>query len=104
MPSNLDDRESGKKKSPKKIPKALPVKDGEPDWMPAKPQFLQGRMTFIGLILALIGNLAARKGITIPVDETTGLLNWLSAHWGDIAGFIGWLAAWYGRLRINWRK
>jgi len=71
---------------------------------PDKPQFLQGKMTFIGLGLATVGTIAKMFGYTLPTDEAKDFLSWLSANWDVIASGLGLLTAAYGRLRMNWRK
>jgi hypothetical protein len=66
-------------------------------------QWLEGRLTFIGLIIAGIGSFAKAAGYDAPVDEAEGLLSWTLANWDDLAQLVGLLSAFYGRLRMNWR-
>lgn len=75
-----------------------------PPGLPPKPQFLQGKMTFLGLALAALGMFGKRHGIEIPAQETGDFITWLSANWEMLSAGIGILLAAYGRVRLNWRK
>ncbi len=68
------------------------------------PQIAEGRLTFIGLIVAALGALAQQFGWTFPKDEADGVTTWLMANWDTLSEGLGLITAFYGRLRINWRK
>lgn len=80
------------------IPHAFETKSAE-----AK-QFLQGKMTFIGLLLTLAGTLGKLFGWEVPAAEVNGFLAWLLASWDSLTQGIGLIIAFYGRLRQNWRE
>lgn len=67
-------------------------------------QFLQGKMTFIGLALTAAGALGKMLGWEVPAEEISGFLTWLLASWDGLAQGAGILLAAWGRLRINFRK
>jgi len=71
---------------------------------PEKPQWLQGKLTFIGLILASIGYGAKAFGYSVPTDEIQDFLGFMSNNWSVISEGLGILIAGYGRIRINFRK
>ena len=71
---------------------------------PEKPQWLEGKLTFIGLALSLAGMIGKHYGLNLPTDEVKDFLTWLAASWDDIAQGAGILIAAWGRLRINFRK
>ncbi len=68
------------------------------------PQFAQGKLTFIGLILAVLGMAAGKFGWTFPKEEADGIATWLAANWDTLSEGAGLLTTFYGRLRINWRR
>lgn len=67
-------------------------------------QTLQGKLTYIGVLISTAGAIGNLFGWEIPADEVKGMITWTQAHWDDLAQFAGLLTAAYGRLRINWRK
>lgn len=72
--------------------------------IPMKTQTLQGKLTYLGILLSGVGALGNLFGWDIPADEVKSMLSWTQAHWDDLAQFAGLAAAAYGRLRLNWRK
>lgn len=79
------------------------VKKDEPAG-PEKPQWLQGKLTFIGLVLATIGSIGKVFGLSLPTSEADGFLHYLSDNWDTLASGVGILIAAWGRFRINFRK
>ena len=69
-----------------------------------KPQFLQGKLTYLGILLTALGALGNLFGFTVPTDEVKGIVTWLQANWDSLSELVGLIMAAYGRLRINWRK
>jgi hypothetical protein len=67
-------------------------------------QFLQGKLTYIGIVISGLGALGSLFGFSVPTDEVKGIISWVQSHWDSIAEFIGLVVAAYGRIRINWRK
>lgn len=67
-------------------------------------QFLQGKLTYLGILLTALGALGNLFGFTVPTDEVKGIVSWLQANWDQIMELVGLVVAAYGRLRINWRK
>jgi hypothetical protein len=67
-------------------------------------QFLQGKMTFIGLALTAAGAIGRLFGWELPADEVNSFLTWLLASWDGLAQGVGILLTAWGRARINWRK
>lgn len=70
---------------------------------PEKPQWLQGKLTYIGLVLTAIGAIGRLFGVTLPTDEANAFLNFLSVNWDMIAQGIGILMAFRGRYRRELR-
>lgn len=66
-----------------------------------KPQFLQGKMTFLGLILTTVGMIGKTFGLNLPTDEAGDFMTWLAANWDSLAQGVGILVAAYGRLRAR---
>ena len=67
-------------------------------------QFLEGKLTFIGLALTAAGAIGRMLGWDLPTDEVQSFLTWLLSSWDGIVQGIGIIIAAWGRLRINWRK
>ena len=67
-------------------------------------QSLQGRLTYVGILISAVGALGNLSGWHVPADEVRGMVAWVQAHWDDLMQFAGLATAAYGRLRINWRK
>ena len=67
-------------------------------------QFLQGRLTFLGILISLFGFIAGKVGWVFPQSEADTIAGWIAANWDSLAEFIGMLTAFYGRLRMNWRE
>lgn len=72
--------------------------------IPMNSQTLQGKLTYLGILISALGAAGNLLGWTIPTDEVKGMISWVQANWDDIAQFAGLVTAAYGRLRINWRK
>lgn len=68
-----------------------------------KPQFLQGKLTYIGLILSGIGMICKPFGIDLPDDEAKDFIRLLSSNWESFAEMAGLLVAAYGRFRASKR-
>lgn len=66
-------------------------------------QWLQGKMTFIGIALNFAGVLGQMFGIDLPADEARSVLDWLLASWDSLAIGAGLIIALYGRSRQMWR-
>ena len=67
-------------------------------------QFLQGKLTYIGIALSGLGAIGSLFGFSVPTDEVKGIIGWLQSHWDSLMEFAGLVVAAYGRIRINWRK
>jgi len=67
-------------------------------------QFLQGKLTYLGLGISGLGAAGGLLGLTMPADEVRDIIGWLHANWGSVMELAGLVLAAYGRLRINWRK
>lgn len=72
--------------------------------MSMNSQTLQGKLTYIGILLSAAGAAGKLFGWEIPTEEVKGMISWAQANWDDLAQFVGLATAAYGRLRINWRK
>jgi len=78
---------------------ALAVKVSLPD-----RQVMQGWMTRISTILAVVGTLGKAFGWNLPTEEINGILTWLLANWDSLMQVTGLVGAVYGQLRQLWRK
>jgi len=67
-------------------------------------QFLQGKLTYLGILISSLGALGGLFGFTLPTDEVQNIIHLAQANWDSMAELIGLVVAAYGRLRINWRK
>ena len=67
-------------------------------------QFLQGKLTYLGIAISGLGALGSLFGFSIPTDEVKGIIGWIQANWDSVMEFVGLVVAAYGRIRINWRK
>ena len=67
-------------------------------------QFLQGKLTYLGIAISGLGALGSLFGFSVPADEVKGLIGWFQANWDSLSEFAGLAVAAYGRIRINWRK
>jgi len=63
--------------------------------------WLQGKMTYLGLVLVAVGAVGKLFGYDLPTTEAQGILDWSLAHWDDVAQLVGLLTSAYGRFRIN---
>jgi hypothetical protein len=66
-------------------------------------EILPGKLTYISLIVSLLGFLGNRFGFVLPQDEINGLATLIMANWDVIAQIGGLIGAFYGKLRANWR-
>lgn len=69
--------------------------DGQPK------QFLQGRLTYIGVLLTAAGTVGKLFGWNVPVDEIRSAIDFLQAQWPTVLEFAGMLTTIYGRFRIG---
>ena len=67
-------------------------------------QFLQGKLTYLGILLTALGALGHLFGFTVPNEEVKGIIGWFQTNWNTLMELVGLVIAAYGRLRINWRK
>jgi hypothetical protein len=67
-------------------------------------QFLQGKLTYFGILLTALGALGHLFGFNVPTEEVKGIIGWFQANWNSIMELVGLVMAAYGRLRLNWRK
>lgn len=67
---------------------------------PDKPQWLQGKMTFIGIGLGVVAWVGRRFGVEIPVDIIKDFLHWLDMSWTTVADGIALIMMLYGRIRL----
>jgi len=86
-----------------RVERALDPETGKPIPYSVK-QWLQGKLTYISLIITGIGYLARAYGWTLPVDEVKTLLDSILAHWDDIAAVVGAAGVVYGRARREWQN
>lgn len=68
-----------------------------------KPSWLDGRRTYIGLVISTAGLIGSRFQVDVPTDEVNGALDLLSANWDVFAQFIGLLVAAWGRVNVSKR-
>ena len=68
-----------------------------------RPQRLQGKLTYAGVAVTLLGILAQRFGVTLPEAEVHDLADWIEANWDSLAKGFGLILIVYGRLRREWR-
>lgn len=66
-------------------------------------QFLQGRLTYLGVLLTAAGTVGKLFGWYVPVDEIRGAIDFIQAQWPTIVEFVGMLTTIYGRIRIGRR-
>lgn len=80
----------------------------EPETRPAqpvydKPSWLDGKRTYIGLVIATAGLLGERFRVDVPTHEINGALDLLAANWDVFAQFAGLLVAAWGRVKASKR-
>lgn len=66
-------------------------------------QVLQGKLTYLGLIVTISGFLGNLFGAKFPKEEVDGILTWVGANWDSLAQFGGLVTAAWGRFRMNLR-
>jgi hypothetical protein len=66
-------------------------------------QFLQGKLTYIGLIMTALGAFAQTTGIAIPLNDIQALIDFVQLNWHVVLEFAGLVTALYGRFRIPGR-
>ena len=71
---------------------------------PGQRQLFQGKLTFLGIAISMMGALGSFFGVSLPVQEVRDIADWFQAHWDTLTQLAGLVMAAYGRLRINWRK
>ena len=64
-------------------------------------QTLQGKLTYIGVLISAAGAVGNLFGWEIPADEVKGMITWTQAHWDDLAQFAGLITAAYGLSLIH---
>lgn len=77
------------------VRRAIPVFD--------RPKWLDGKRTYLGLILTTAGMLGKRFGWVLPVEEANGILDLIAANWDVIAEIAGLAFAAYGRFMTSAR-
>lgn len=68
-----------------------------------KPSWLDGKRTYIGLIISTAGLIGSRFHVEVPTDEVNGALDLLSQNWDIFAQFFGLLVAAWGRMKASQR-
>ena len=86
------------------IKRALDPDTGKPVPYASSKQWLQGKVTYIGILLTTIGGMARLVGWHLPTDEIRSGLDWTLANWDTIAQGVGIIVSVIGRLRIEWRR
>ena len=86
------------------IKRALDPDTGKPVPYASSKQWLQGKVTYIGILLTTIGGMARLVGWHLPTDEIRSGLDWALANWDTIAQGVGIIVSVIGRLRIEWRR
>ena len=69
-----------------------------------KPQFLEGKMTMLGIVLTVLSTLAGFAGVVLPAEDIKAFAKWTSENWPALTAGAGILMTAYGKLRRNWRK
>lgn len=62
-------------------------------------EWLEGKKTYIGLLIVLIGTLGQLfgPGIQPHTQDATDLLRWVEINWDTLMQFVGLVVAAYGR-------
>jgi len=68
-----------------------------------RPSWLDGKRTYIGLIIATAGLLGERFRVDVPTHEINGALDLLAANWDVFAQFAGLIMAAWGRVKVSKR-
>lgn len=91
---------------PKKVEvrRALDVETGKPIPVVHDRQWLQGKLTYLSLVLSALGAVGKLFGWELPTNEAQDMLTWLGANWDDLAQFLGLAGAAYGKLRAEKRR
>jgi len=63
-----------------------------------KGDFLDGKKTYISLLVAAAGLVAGRFGIDLPKQEVNGIIEIVRLNWEDITVLAGLVAAAWARL------
>lgn len=91
---------------PKKaeVRRALDPDTGLPIPMKRDRQWLQGKLTYLSLVVSALGAVGKLFGWELPTNEAQDMLTWLGANWDDLAQFVGLAGAAYGKLRAEKRR
>lgn len=68
-----------------------------------KPKWLDGKRTFIGLAITLIGLICSAFKVDAPTEELNGIVDLISVHWEIFAQFAGLIVAAWGRVKASKR-
>ena len=63
-----------------------------------KGDFLQGKKTYISLLVTAAGFVAGRFGVDLPKQEVNGIIEILRVNWEDVTVLSGLVAAAWARL------
>ena len=55
--------------------------------IPMKPQTLQGKLTYLGILISGVGALGNLFGWELPADEVKGMISWTQAHCPMVSHF-----------------
>ncbi len=88
------------------IRRALDLETSQPIAMPPvrDKQWAEGKLTFAGLLLTAIGASGQIFGVETGSEEARDLLTEIVRQWDGLATIAGLALAFYGRVRMNWRK
>ncbi len=68
-----------------------------------RPKWLDGKRTYLGIGLMLLGMAGDMFGVDVPKEEINDFQAWLSAEWTTISEGLGILLAGYGRVKASKR-
>jgi hypothetical protein len=69
-----------------------------------KPQILEGKLTYISLGVGALTLIFQLLGKSFPQEEANAIVNWTNSNWPAIVQLSSIVGAFWGRLRIQWRK
>jgi hypothetical protein len=68
-----------------------------------KPSWLDGKRTYIGLVISTAGLIGSRFRVDVPAEEINGILDLVNVHWDILAQFAGLVVAAWGRMKASQR-
>ena len=68
-----------------------------------RPSWLDGKRTYIGLLISTVGLIGSRFHVDVPTDEMNGVVEIVATQWDVFAQLAGLIVAGWGQFKASKR-